>query len=238
MPKALTAKQRIFVQARLKEDDPLSAYEEAGYITNHSDGKPRTYLRMLAGNVLRGQAVSRALLAHSREIAEREEVERVMSRAHVKAHHVRLMKICEANGDLSNATRNLEDIGKMGAMYADTLVIDPVRHQQYTEIEQEQARRIAAVLLAEDEDPALEVIEHPLIEAPMADVLTASVPAQPEAHESSAGATLDALVAAQTPRVDPDSPEQAQGRTGAAKQCPSSTEGQVALLMARIAKGS
>ncbi len=219
----MTEKQRRFVKVYLESDDPLKAYEEAGYVTEHSDGKPRTYLRMLAVNVLRGKAVAEALLSHTREIAEREEVERVMSRAHVKAEHIRLMKICEANGDLSNATRNLEDVGKMGAMYADVLVSDPVRQQEYTRIEQEEALRVTAFLLAQEDEPL--VFEHQPREAlPDVDV-PAGVPVQAQAVESPVPVTLRGLERGPVPRVDPDSPESAQGHTGAATQGPSTTGG-------------
>ena len=157
----LQPKARAFVAAFLKDRNAFAAYEKAGYDLGSTaptsvKGKRRAY------SVLKGKAVRQAIWEQSQHVASLSEAHQQFALDWIVSEHERLMHAAEEKGDLAVATRNLELIGRTRGLYREGVQLDITARREYSEAEQVEAGRIAALLLRDAEAEVVSVeVEEP-----------------------------------------------------------------------------
>lgn len=109
---------------------------------DYSHNYANTHAKEVLGNIRVKEAIKR--------ITEQLQVENESAIEFGKREHLRLKLLCEQKGDMVNATRNLEGYMRSNGAYTDNInTADTTEQRKLTEKEQEQARRVANIMLRE-----------------------------------------------------------------------------------------
>lgn len=152
----LSTPRQTFIHEYLTNGaNAIAAYIAAGYADE--DSLPKDKMQRRACSVLQGKAVRNALFEHENHRAELDSLKHDRIMEWVRLEHLRLAEKCEAAGDYTNATRNLEGVGRMLGAYTDGVSVDVAAQRQYTEREALEAQRLARLMLdgQVDDLPAL-----------------------------------------------------------------------------------
>lgn len=105
-------------------------------------------------------AMATSLMKHQRILSRIDELKRTFDHGLVlqaqvtlelvRKEHAKLMQEARSAGDLTNATRNLEALGRTIGAYEDRLGVDITAARSYSKAEEDEARRIAAVRIGEE----------------------------------------------------------------------------------------
>jgi phage terminase small subunit len=140
-----------------------TAYKEAGY--NADKGK--TSIAQRVSRILQSPAVKAELARLKRVDSETRLACDMWDLDRLRAEFVRLRDLAETAGDLSTATRAVEDIARTMGAFSDVLTLDTNKMRVYSEAEQAEARRLAALsLLSGEIADALPVIDVDVLPAP------------------------------------------------------------------------
>ena len=117
-PDKLTEREKRFCATYARTGNRVTAYKEAGYKWEEG-GKSTKYMSQYISAILRRGKVRREIDRIQNELQERRLTRDEITADFIRDEHARLAKLAEEKGDLTNATRNLEAIGKMIGAYAD-----------------------------------------------------------------------------------------------------------------------
>jgi len=138
-----TPQQKKFAEYYFRHGIALKAYEQAGYKVKLENGENVPYLKQKAHQIVKSKGVQNAL----KVLEDNQQAKDQYTIDFIRSEHLRYMELCEANGDMANATRNLEALGKTTGAYKDTLQIDSGKQKQLDELEYAEAKRISNMLL-------------------------------------------------------------------------------------------
>lgn len=153
-PRKLDKRQKKFKEVYLEHGDGVRAYTEAGYPTKDKLGKPVKFLHQRVYSVLNTSSMQHALAIHRTRAIERQQAHEQFSVDWIQRKHYNYADLCEAKGDMGNATRNVEDIGKTVGAYGDGNIHLTVE-RQFSEQERLEAQRIGELLLLSADAPAM-----------------------------------------------------------------------------------
>ena len=105
----LTVKQEAFKEAMLKGETPINAARFAGYAGNNNTLSQIAHKMVMNGKIIKAIKDRRIEL----------QAETGITVKYLQDEHQRLRMKAEDKGDLANATRNLELMGRTIAAYAD-----------------------------------------------------------------------------------------------------------------------
>jgi len=148
-PRQLTPRQKKFVEEYLNCGSSTKAYRAAGYATR----KPKIVAN-LAWNVLNSQSVQHAiaLRTEARQAAAAKQVEFTIER--LREEFLAMYRVCNEERDRSNALRALEGLTRTVGGFTDVHRTDVNVKTEMTEIERRERKRIAAMLLDQEEENA------------------------------------------------------------------------------------
>jgi phage terminase small subunit len=138
----LTERQQRFVLAYADCGVAAEAYRRAGYnLVNPLQATSRACALVHKANIQ--AAINRLRNKRESEIAVQESI----TVEWLRAEHMRLAGVAEGVGDLTNATRNLEGIGRTLGAYSDNLTVDTAAIRRFSESERGEADRLAQLLI-------------------------------------------------------------------------------------------
>jgi hypothetical protein len=148
-PKALSQQQLLFAKSLATQGNPVTAYREAGYITNPID-LPNKVIQGRAYSVARSTSVRAAVARFRAEIEAKREEKQQITRDWVIAELQEALARAKKPmlGNDAVAVRVLELLGKHLGMFTDTMTIDIGRTREYDELTAAEGRKLAALMLA------------------------------------------------------------------------------------------
>lgn len=190
--KRLNAREEAFITEYAKTGNRITAWQNAGY-KGVKDGKLKGWAsEALQAILLRPHVATALAKLKSDLVAQRVDAER-FTLEWLRHEHMRLAALAEASGDITNATRNLEAVGRTQGAYTDNMSLDAGKLRAYTEAERLEARRLAGLLLAADASGAR--AELPIIDA---ETVAEPIPAVQDAP----GSTISDAVGIDVPASD------------------------------------
>lgn len=145
----LNERQIKFVEVYAETGNAVTAYKEAGYLWQR-DGQPQSWLTAKAGELALRPNVHAAIERIKTERTRQNDAQTLFTIDFIRAKHVELFKECRQVGDMTNATRNLEALGRTVGAYSDNLIIDAGKVREFSEREQLEAQRLARLMLTGD----------------------------------------------------------------------------------------
>ena len=160
----LTQQQKNFIQEYRKHGIASKAYKDAGYVCER-DGKEELWIRQNAYHVLHRPAVQEEL----RRLEAKDAARDAYAIDYIREEHIRLMEKAEEKGDLTNATRNLEALGRTIGAYTDSVTVDVTAVREYTETERRELKKMAQYMLGHGigVDSEEDVIDAKALPAPV-----------------------------------------------------------------------
>lgn len=142
MRQTLTAKQQCALENYLNPQSDtfnncLQSLVKAGYT--------HTYAHKRGWQMLAQEHIIAAMAEYKRKIYDKQSI----TAEYIQSEHLRLAKLAEEKGDIANATRNLENLGKTIAAYTDNVNQHIQEQESIEQAEQAEAKRIAAIRLRE-----------------------------------------------------------------------------------------
>jgi phage terminase small subunit len=113
----------------------------AGYGGSHVD--------VTACQLMKHPRILRRIEELKKDFGQRAALQNAVTLSLVQKEHARLAALAEGQGDLTNATRNLEALGRTIGAYSDSVRVDIAKVREYTAQEQAEAKRLASIRLTE-----------------------------------------------------------------------------------------
>lgn len=143
----LSDKEIKFVEVYAKTGNRVTAYKEAGYL--YVEGESSAKLApSYCGIILKRPKIQRALSVLKSEKKAKQAAIDGFTVDYVRDEHMRFAAKCEKAGDMTNATRNLEALGRSVGAYGDNASrVDITVKREFTARERAEVDRIADILV-------------------------------------------------------------------------------------------
>ena len=148
-PDRLTGREKLFAAAYARTGNRVTAYKEAGYKWHDEQAKNK-YVSQYVSIILRRPKVQREVERIRNELQAKRLAREEFSVDFVRDEHLRFAAKCEEKGDMTNATRNLEALGRSVGAYTDSASkLDITVKREFTEREKLEIDKLADIRILE-----------------------------------------------------------------------------------------